>query len=132
MMALPRGRMREWFSVKVAETNPKTFELTVISPERMTAAQLNDLITRIQGSISAGDQLKYRIVINGPPGRIEFEAESIEKIQDQLNSIFPEWMTVIDRLSIDRSKTCVTIATENIDEIIKRLYFKNMRTIRRS
>lgn len=131
-MALPRGLRRGWFSVKVTKIQPKTFELRVISPERITPVQFNDLIARVQGSVSAGDQLKYRIVIEGPMGRIELEAESIEEIQDQLNSAFPEWMTVIDQLSIDRSKTCITIATENIDEIIKRIYFKNVRAVRAS
>ena len=89
MMALPRGRRLEWFTVRVTEVKPKTFDLEVIFPEKISPLQLNDIIARVRGVISAGDNL-----------------------------------------SIDRPKNCITVATGNIEEIIKRLYFKNVRTAR--
>lgn len=46
--------------------------------------------------------MKYRIVIDRPFGRIELEAESLEKLLDELHS-FPEWLTVIDQTIIKRA-----------------------------
>lgn len=46
--------------------------------------------------------MNYRIVIDRPFGRIELEAESLEKLLDELRSS-PEWMTVIDQLIVERA-----------------------------
>jgi hypothetical protein len=132
MMPLPKGRMLQWFSIKVTKIQPNTFESTVISPDPINPQQLNDLIDRILKSITTGDQLKFRVSIKGPSDQVELLADSIEEMRDQFNSRFPDWMANSGKLSIDRSKTCITIITENIQEFIKRIYFKNVRVVRES
>lgn len=57
MWYLPRGPQLEWFTVKITETQPNTFELTVIYPEKLHLSQFNDLMKRVQESIKSGDQV---------------------------------------------------------------------------
>jgi len=89
MFYMPRGP--EWFTVKITETDPNTFELVVLLPQMMNLSQFDDLIMRVRESVKSGDQV-----------------------------------------SVVRWKECIRVVTQNIDEVVERLWFKNVRSERES
>jgi hypothetical protein len=57
MLGLPRGSKSKWYTVRITETEPNTFELVVIDPKIVNLSQFNDLMVRVRESVDNEDQV---------------------------------------------------------------------------